>query len=232
MNKKQEDLENNNWEFKTIALPKSLMRDSIPGSADTDKPLTNTQNTSKPYNKLVVSGVFYALAVLIYLVALIWLICTIISISHGNASNEAIVMPGTITFIGITCCNITGLLTCKMVIDTTPIKCPECNHQVSSTTKQCPKCGAPISSSVDSDKPIVTKRFTINSALFFVFYILAGQLFWSGLIWLVCTIILTSHGNVSNGALVMPGIITFIGIICCCCSTILQIIRISYMEDL
>jgi len=62
----------------------------------------------------------------------------------------------------------------------------------------------------------------------FVFYILSGQLFWSGLIWLICTIILTSHGNVSNVALVMPAIITFIGSICCCFSTIFQLIRSSY----
>jgi hypothetical protein len=153
---------------------------TMAGVVNTDNPLTNTQNTSNSYNKSVVFGVFYALSVLIYLAALIWLIWTIISISHGNASNEAIVMPGTITFISITCCSITGLLILG------PIK-----------------------------KPVGL----------FAFYLLSGQLFWSGLIWLICTIILTSHGNLSNGTIIMPIITTIVGILCNLCGGILLMLR-------
>ena len=144
------------------------------------KRLANRQSTVNNRKYKIIFGALYTLSVIIYLAALTWLILTIISISHGNASNEAIVIPGTIVFISITCCSITGLLMRK------------------------------------------TEREPFG---LFAFYILSGQLFWCGLIWLVCTIILTSHGNLSNGAIVMPAITTFIGILCCLCSIILQILR-------
>jgi len=139
--------------------------------------LQNRQSIVKRRKDIAVFFALYVLSVIIYLAALTWLIFTVVSISRGNASNETIVIPGTIVFISITCGSITGLLM----------------------------------------RRIEREPFGI-----FAFYILSGQLFWCGLIWLVCTIILKSHGNLSNGAIVMPAIITFIGILCCLCSTIIQ----------
>jgi hypothetical protein len=59
----------------------------------------------------------------------------------------------------------------------------------------------------------------------FVVHIISNQLCWSGLIWLICTIILKSHWNLSNGALIMPIITTIVGILCNLCGGILLMLR-------
>jgi len=89
------------------------------------------------------------------------------------------------------------------------INCPECKNQVSSTASSCPKCGAPIAGSTGAGTPLTTTQLTSKRLKMQVVF--SALTFWIGLIWLIFAIVAASQGNASDGAPVVPGIITFIG---------------------